>query len=290
MKLPGSVQQAIESKFADISSASASGGGSINQAARVDLQDGTALFVKWNSADLYDMFVVEEKGLNLLRNADSGLKVPRPLHHNKHSDEQISYLILEYLPEGRSTSETDTLLGEGLAALHQNTADTYGLNHDNYIGRLPQYNTPHANWIDFFINQRLTPQLKMATDRGLLDSRDRKAFDALFSKLPGVLSEEPASLLHGDLWGGNQFATNSGEPAIFDPAVYYGNREIELAFTYLFGGFGRGFYSAYHSVWPLQPGFDERKDIYNLYPLLVHVNLFGSVYAGQVKRIISRYS
>ncbi len=290
MRLPEQLQSTIEAEFAGISNVSASGGGSINQAARIDLNNGESLFVKWNSAELYDMFVVEERGLSLLSDADSGLKIPAPLRHDKIPEAGLSYLILEYLDEGRSTSETDTKLGEGLAALHQHTSDTYGLDHDNYIGRLPQYNDPHENWIDFLINQRFGPQLKMAMDSGLLDSRDRKSFEALYQRLPDILADEPASLLHGDLWGGNQFATGSGEPAIFDPAVYFGNREIELAFTYLFGGFGRNFYQAYHAAWPLQPGFDERKDIYNLYPLLVHVNLFGSVYAGQVKRIISRFS
>lgn len=290
MNLPDTLQRTVEQKFSGVSKVSPCGGGSINQAARVDLNNSESLFVKWNSAELYNMFVVEERGLQLLYDADSGLKIPKPLHHDKHEEAKISYLILEYLPESRSTSETDAKLGEGLAALHQHTSETYGLDHDNYIGRLPQYNTPHENWIDFLINQRFAPQLKMAMDSGLLGRQDQKAFDALYARLPEILSDEPASLLHGDLWGGNQFATTTGEPAIFDPAVYFGNREIELAFTYLFGGFGRNFYQTYQSTWPLQPGFDERKDIYNLYPLLVHVNLFGSVYAGQVKRIVSRFS
>lgn len=290
MTLPDSLHDVVISGFGEISSVSPSGGGSINRAAHVRLENGQSLFVKWNSADLYDMFVVEEKGLNLLKQADSGLRIPTPHVHDKVEQEHLSYLILEYLPGGRPSDSVDQKLGEGLAQLHQTKWDKYGLNHDNYIGRLPQYNTPHEQWLDFFINQRMEPQLKMATDSGLLSSRDRRQFESLYSVLPNLLSEEPPSLLHGDLWGGNQFPTDTGEPAIFDPAVYYGNREIELAFTYLFGGFGPGFYEAYQATWPLASGFEDRKDIYNLYPLLVHVNLFGSVYAGQVKRILSRFT
>ena len=290
MRLPEVVQKAIESGFGSVESVSSSGGGSINSAARVRLANGDTLFVKWNTAELYDMFVVEERGLNLLRQADSGLQIPEPLAHDKSESGRISYLIMEYLPGGGENTETDRKLGEGLARLHHSESDQYGLDHDNYIGRLPQYNLPHSKWVDFFINQRLQPQIKMAMDSGLLGAADQKQFDSLFLKLSDLLADEPPSLLHGDLWGGNQFPTDNGQPAIFDPAVYYGNRETELAFTYLFGGFGAGFYQAYESSWPLQPGFSDRKDIYNLYPLLVHVNLFGSVYAGQVKRILSRFS
>jgi fructosamine-3-kinase len=165
----------------------------------------------------------------------------------------------------------------------------YGLNHNNFIGKLPQSNCQHKNWVDFFIEERIQPQLKMATNAGKLGMATIKRFEAMYKQLPQLFPDEPPSLLHGDLWGGNYFFDQSGEATIYDPAVYYGNREIELAFTHLFGGFPSAFYRAYEETYPLQSGFSERKDVYNLYPLLVHTNLFGGSYARRVQRIVNQF-
>ncbi len=196
---------------------------------------------------------------------------------------------MDYLEQGSAGSNSHQLFGKRLAAQHRVTASQHGLDHDNYIGRLPQSNKKHKDWIDFFVQERLEPQLKMAIDDGTLSSSTHQHFQRLYKQLPSLLPDEPASLLHGDLWSGNYFFIAGGDPAIYDPAVYYGNREIELAMTHLFGGFSSTFYDAYNQNFAIEPDFASRKDIYNLYPLLVHTNLFGSSYARRVQSIVKRF-
>jgi fructosamine-3-kinase len=263
-------------------------GGSINQAAAVATAEGHSFFLKWNTSAAADMFPKEQKGLALLQSARSGLHLPEVIGTGS-TDEGTDFILMTQLEQGSEKRDSSRLLGEQLAALHQHMADQYGLDYDNYIGRLPQSNKKHDNWIDFFIDERLEPQLKMALDSGKLPSEISSKFQCLYGRLPDLLPDEPASLLHGDLWGGNYFFDSVGEPAVYDPAVYYGHREIEMAFTHLFGGFSGTFYEAYQQSFPLQPGFNERKDIYNLYPLLVHTNMFGASYARQVEGIMGRF-
>jgi len=259
-------------------------GGSINQAAKITTADGQKFFLKWNNSAPEDMFAKEQRGLELLAEADSGLQLPVVIGVGSN------FIVMTFIAEGSPDSDSHTELGRKLAALHQQTADQYGLDHHNYIGKLPQSNTLHDDWVDFFINERLQPQLRMAVDGGKLSSSISGNFKKLYKQLPNMLTDEPPGLLHGDLWGGNYFFDADGEPAIYDPAAYYGNREIELAFTHLFGGFSTTFYDAYNEAWPLQPSFANRKDIYNLYPLLVHTNLFGGSYARQVENIVQRFA
>jgi fructosamine-3-kinase len=181
-------------------------------------------------------------------------------------------------------------LGRGLAAQHRTTAETFGLDHDNFCGSNAQINTPTDDWVTFFGERRLGYQMELVRSRGRLPGRRGDRLENLIAQLGNWLpSHPPASLLHGDLWGGNWLVTAMGEPALIDPAVYYGHREADLAFTELFGGFPAAFYQAYQSAWPLDPGYEERKPLYNLYHLLNHLNLFGESYGGGVDSILQRY-
>lgn len=290
MKLPESVQSHIENSLGDsIRSAKSVSGGSINEAARLRLQNSGDCFLKWNRTADPGMFTKEVKGLKTLSDADTNLVIPNVLTCGKTED-RIGYLLLEYITEGNPHNNSAELFGHELARLHEHIRPRYGLDHDNYIGRLPQSNNFHDEWTTFFIEERMEPQLKTALDSGRLSSNIRRSFQQMYRRLPDIFPDEPASLLHGDLWGGNYFYDSGGQPAIFDPAVYYGNREIELAFTHLFGGFSTTFYDAYTDRMPLQPDFEQRKDIYNLYPLLVHTNLFGGHYARQVQSIVTQFA
>lgn len=262
-------------------------GGCINSTGVIETKAGH-YFIKWNRKDAFPgMFESEFKGLDLLRNSET-VRIPEPLF----AEEAYSYsfLLTEYIASARRSADYWEQLGQQLATMHQYTADHFGLDHNNYIGSLPQKNNFTGNWIDFFIIQRLEVQLKRAIDSGKFAPAIRNAFNRLFTSLPSILPEnEPPALIHGDLWSGNLMTGSRGEPVIFDPAVYYGNREIEIAFTKLFGGFDTVFYTAYEQIRPLTSGFFERQDIYNLYPLLVHVNLFGGGYISQVERIVSSF-
>lgn len=264
-------------------------GGSINQAAVIELGQTGLCFLKWNISADPDMFVKEVKGLQLLNDAGTDLVIPEVIDQDT-IDGNLGYLLMEYVEEGQPCTASAQDFGRKLAALHKARQDRFGLDHDNYIGKLPQSNARHESWIGFFIEERIEPQLEMAIHSGKLSPGITSSFKRMYKKLPGIFPHEPPSLLHGDLWGGNYFFDKKGKATIYDPAVYYGHREIELAFTHLFGGFSPGFYQAYNEAWPLAPGFNNRKDIYNLYPLLVHTNLFGGSYARQVESIVRQFS
>lgn len=288
--IPNSVKEQIQQATnLQVKSARSISGGSINQAAKIKLTNGQNCFLKWNTTADPRMFSVEEKGLNLLASADTAIKIPAVITTGQ-TNENTGYLLEEFIEEGAPKPNSAADFGRNLAQLHKHHEEQYGLDHHNYIGRLPQSNTWHKNWVDFFIHERMEPQLKMATDSGKLGSDTIAHFEAMFKKLTDIFPDEPPSLLHGDLWGGNYFFDNNGQATIFDPAVYYGHREIEIAFTHLFGGFPGHFYNAYEESYPLAPGFSQRKDIHNLYPLLVHTNLFGGNYARQVGGIVRQFS
>ena len=287
--IPPSLKKALqESLNSDIKSITGISGGSINRAARLELASGKLCFVKWNETADPDMFVKEQKGLEALTAAGTMLCIPE-VYTTGRTTEDTGFLVQEFIDEGRPKKDSARNFGRELARLHQNNAKQFGFVHDNYIGRLPQSNQAHANWTDFFIEERLAPQLQMAVDAGKLGSQTNHHFEQLYEQLPDLLPKEPPALLHGDLWGGNYFYDGSGQATVYDPAVYYGHREIELAFTHLFGGFEANFYHSYENITPLEPGFSDRKDIYNLYPLLVHTNLFGGSYARQVRSIVKRF-
>ena len=280
-------------------------GGDINTAARVFSSEGT-FFVKWNHArssdpgrqvpdgpapEGSDLFAAEADGLARLRRTQA-IRVPDTVGHGRQGDK--AYLILEYVEPHAdglrgATAGYWTLLGGQLAELHAHTQPQFGLDHDNFIGTLPQRNTLTNNGHAFFFEQRLLPQAGQALYDGLLT---KQTYDALFrlrDKLPDLLPNDRPALLHGDLWTGNVLITEAGQPALVDPAVYYGWREAELAFTHLFGGFDARFYETYTELFPLEPGFADRIPIYNLYPLLVHVNLFGAGYVPGVERVLNQF-
>lgn len=290
MTLPQSLAGAIAAEIgSEVVESSPVGGGDISSSARARLADGREVLVKWNAGALPGLFTGERRGLELLRRAGT-VRIPEVLASAEPAGSRPGFIVMEWLGRGSSSPAIAESLGRGLAAMHRVTAERYGLDHDNYIGANPQPNRQTDDWVTFFREQRLGFQMELAGKQGYLNRRRATWLEKLLARLDDWLpAQPPASLLHGDLWGGNWLATASGEPALIDPAVYYGHREAELAFTELFGGFPAAFYRAYNQDWPLDEGYDERRDLYNLYHLLNHLNLFGEGYGGQVDSILRRY-
>jgi fructosamine-3-kinase len=262
-------------------------GGDINDAFEVRLADGRDVFVKCNVRAPNDMFVAEARGLAWLGDAKA-LRVPAVLAASG-ANELTPFLALELIRPAHRAHNFDERLGRGLAALHRHGAPAFGLDHDNYIGRLPQKNTFAVTWAEFYRVRRLGPQLRAAADTGLAGPRLRRDFERLFGQLEALCGPpEPPARLHGDLWGGNMIADDLGEPCLIDPAVYGGHREVDLAMMKLFGGFGPRVFDAYKEAFPLADGYRERVALYQLYPLMVHVNLFGGGYLAQVEAALAR--
>jgi len=261
------------------------GGGSISTVYAWRCETGL-LFVKVAPREGSSAFTAESEGLAALA-AAGALRVPRVLACGTTA--QDAFLALEWLERGPAGERTEARLGQGLAALHRVTAARFGFARDNFIGATPQANGQLVSWPEFYRERRLRPQLDLAVANGfgpLLGECGERLLEGVGALL-GQHACAP-SLLHGDLWGGNWFATADGEPAIFDPAVYYGDRETDLAMTQLFGGFGPRFYRAYAEAAPLPPAAAVRRDLYNLYHVLNHANLFGGGYAGQARAMIER--
>lgn len=262
------------------------GGGCINETLALKTRQGM-FFIKYNSSAAYPgMFGMEAAGLKILAGA-AALTVPEVVGYGESGE--YSYLLLQYIESGKTGTKFWTHFGTKLTELHRNTTEFFGLDHDNYIGSLVQLNKHHPDFISFFIEQRIEPQLREARNKGALEQRDMRSFNSLFKTLQNIIPVEKPSLLHGDLWSGNFMVTSAGLPCLVDPAVYYGHREADIAMTALFGGFHPEFYEAVNETWPMEKGWQDRIDIFNLYPLLVHVNLFGGGYAGQVMQIIRQF-
>ena len=260
-------------------------GGDIHAAYRVELQDGGVVFVKSSPGAPRGMFTEEARGLDWLR-AAGALRLPEVL---AVADGELGprFLALEHLEPGRRRPDFEEKLGRGLAALHRAGSPSFGFEHDNYVGSLPQSNRAHPTWVAFYREERLLPLVRRAIDRHHLTTTDGKKFDRLWVHLASLTGpEEPPSRLHGDLWGGNLHVDPEGQPCLIDPAVYGGHREIDLAMMRLFGGFGPRVFAAYDEAWPLAAGHEARVPLYQLYPLLVHVNLFGGGYAGSALRAL----
>lgn len=263
------------------------GGGDINDAFAVTLADGTEMFLKTRLDAPKEMFPAEARGLAWLEEAKA-IRIPHVLLVSRPEDPP--FLLLELIRSGRRVPDFDERLGRALARLHRFGAPTFGLDRDNFIGNLPQSNRARASFADFYREQRLEPQVARARDAGHFGVRELRRFDALFSRLDELVGPpEPPARLHGDLWGGNLHVDERGEPCLIDPAVYGGHREIDWGMMQLFGGFGPRVLAAYRESYPLAPGFEERVALFQLYPLLVHVNLFGSGYVGQVMSALSAY-
>jgi len=270
-----------------VQSSSTTSGGCINQTSVLQLTHGERVFLKYNSHPPADFFAVEAKGLRLLAQAAKGPRIPKPLALQDGA--KPTFLILEYIEESSPGQDFSVRFARSLAELHQTSHDSFGLDHDNYIGSTVQKNTQETNGIDFFRDQRLRPQQELA--RKALPPSTDKNLNKLCDRLENYLdiSGEKPALLHGDLWSGNYFPDTDQIPCIFDPAVYFGLREADLAMTELFGRLPQKFYDAYHEAFPLNPGYKERKDLYNLYHLLNHLNLFGGSYLASVEQVVRRY-
>lgn len=267
----------------ELSAVSGASGGCINSASVVQASDGRRYFIKRNQAQRLAMFEAEAAGLREILSAGA-LRAPRPVASGVSGGE--AWLALEYLELGGRGSAAD--LGRRLAQMHRHTAPQYGWTRDNTIGSTPQINTPATDWIAFYRERRLRYQYRLAAENGaprrLIDLGER-----LMESLAGLFDgyRPLPSLLHGDLWGGN-YGYCRGEPVVYDPAVYYGDREADLAMTELFGGFPAEFYAAYREAWPLDAGYGVRRELYNLYHVLNHYNLFGGGYLAQAQRMTER--
>ncbi|QSB03026.1 fructosamine kinase family protein [Methylomonas sp. EFPC1] len=261
------------------------GGGDINSAYRLQAAN-IDWFIKLNRASLADMFVAEAAGLRELASIGA-VRVPKVICFGEC--QQHAYLVLEFIVLGALHSCSASLFGEQLALLHQRPQTYFGWPIDNTIGSTPQHNARHDDWVSFWQQQRLGKQLQFAAANGYRGSLQTQG-DKLLERIGDFFSDyrPHPSLLHGDLWGGNAAADNQGQPIIFDPACYYGDRETDLAMTELFGGFSRDFYAAYQAKYPLDPGYKTRKTLYNLYHILNHLNLFGSGYLNQANSMIAQ--
>lgn len=258
-------------------------GGDINSAYCLQ---GTeqSYFVKLNRADTVDMFAAEAAGLTELATTCT-VRVPSPVVHGKSAEH--AFLVLEHIEFGTSSKTSERLFGQQLALLHQQRQPYFGWHRDNTIGSTPQPNMSNDDWIEFWRNQRLQHQLHLAAAkgyRGHLQMTGAQLCDKLPSFFDGY--HPPPSLLHGDLWCGNAATDKTGNPVIFDPACYYGDKEADLAMTELFGGFSPDFYAAYRDTCPLNQGYAMRKTLYNLYHILNHLNLFGSGYLRRAENMI----
>ena len=280
--IPGALRRAVEAHLGPIRSATPVGGGCINHGARVETADGP-VFLKYNPQSPPGMFAVEAYALDQLREQAAELVVPRVIAHAEADGDVPAWLALEWLQPAARSPEFLERLGRGLAQMHRASTDpSWGWEQDNFIGSLAQQNAPVDTWPGFWRDRRLGPQLDLARRTGRLPGREAE-WDRLFDRLPAILrpaDEDGPSLLHGDLWSGNVLPATAG-PALIDPATYRGHREVDLAMADLFGGFGDRFHDAYGEVWPLQPGYEARRPVYQLYYLLVHVNLFGGGYVGR---------
>ncbi len=259
-------------------------GGSINSC--YQLKSGECkYFLKVNTKSSYPgMFHKEAEGLKLIRSTGC-VMVPGVISCGIADSEQ--FLMLQWIERGADTPSAQGEMGRALAAMHKHSNPSFGLDNDNYMGSLPQSNRYHDNYADFFIKERLEPQVEIAFNKKLIDNDLTIKFSALFSRLRNLFPSEKPALVHGDLWSGNYMINEQGKPVLIDPAVAYGHRETDIAMTALFGGFDSAFYKSYNESFPLERGWEQRIDLWNLYPLLIHLNLFGLAYLNGIKSTLA---
>lgn len=267
------------------------GGGCINEALAVSTSAGD-FFVKSNGDPIPDLFTAEAAGLAAMKGSGTSLAIPEVIGFEDPRPGEAGFLVLELMSPGRRRPTFTEDLGRGLAALHRASHPRgFGFDVRTYCGTTPQPNQWTARWVDFYREHRLGHLLGRLVDDGHFGRAERKATEALLSKLEGWLGDdEPPALIHGDLWSGNLHATAEGHPALIDPATYYGHREAEIGMMTLFGGFGPGVFDAYEEAYPLRPGWRERNPLYELYHVMNHAHLFGGGYVSQSISIIRRFS
>lgn len=264
-------------------------GGDINRAALLLLDDGRRMFLKYNQhQQASEMLRTEKMGLALL-GASRVIATPKSFAQGE-TPGGWAFLLLEYIAPGHKNRNFWQQFGASLAALHGSTSAQFGFAHDNFIGSLSQCNGRLDTWPEFYAERRLLPQMKLAQDSGLLDRNDRQQLEKLCIRIGQICPEEAPALIHGDLWNGNFLCNLQGAPVLIDPAANFAHREMDIAMSRLFGGFDDAFYAAYNETWPLEPGFEKRVVIYQLYYLLVHVNLFGKGYVDAVRRILKAHA
>ena len=284
-KIKTRLEEKLGTKIKSFSSLS---GGCISDAYKIVTDENSAFFLKYNSGTSNDMFIKEANGLNELANANS-IRIPKVLEYDE------DYILLEFITSGNKKKNFFEDFGRSFAEMHRYTSDSYGFYEDNYIGSNPQKNIPDekekTDWTAFYFNKRILFQLQLTEKLGNSTDSLRKGISKLENKIEEIFggSKEKPSLLHGDLWGGNYMVDENGNPVLIDPAVYYGHREADLGMTKLFGGFSSEFYRAYNETFPLEDGYEYRENIYKLYHVLNHLNLFGGGYYSQAISLIKFY-
>lgn len=244
-------------------------------------------FLKVNSKPwASDMFKAEAEGLKAISNTKT-ISTPKIIVSDNFANE--SFLLMEYVDSKSGNSDNMELFGMQLAQLHQVTTGSFGFDHNNFIGSLNQSNKKHRFWNDFYIEERLNPQLSLSLSKGLLSNSEIPKSELMKTRCYPYFKDIKPSLLHGDLWSGNYLISMNGNPYLIDPATYFGHSEVDIAMSKLFGGFGATFYESYHNIIPKDECTDNRIELYQLYYLLVHLNLFGSSYYRSVKAILNKY-
>lgn len=259
------------------------GGGSINQAFLVQTSSNS-FFLKYNTAQAHPkIFSSELQGLQLMANTKT-IRIPQPYY--AYEGLQYSFILMEYIEQKGYAPDFWQQFAYKLADLHSQSSKSFGLNFSNYMGSLSQSNKQHSSFVEFFIEERLEPQIRLARNNGYLNSKHIRQSENLYSELASIFPNENPSLVHGDLWSGNFMCDEQGQAVIMDPAVYFGHREVDIAITIMFGGFSPEFYESYQKNFPMEKGWEERLPYYNLYPVLIHINLFGHSYLGEFERVL----
>ncbi|WP_101842324.1 fructosamine kinase family protein [Halobacillus sp. Marseille-P3879] len=262
-------------------------GGDINEAFYVKTEEQT-YFMKGNQNVPSHFFKAEASGLEAIRHTQT-VSVPEVYYYDEPDENEIGMMALEWI-EASSTYDSSEKLGEKLALMHKQTADHYGFGEPTFVGELDQPNEWKDSWVEYYRDNRLHHQYLIGKENGRINGKRQKRMETLLTHLDKFVPAEPsASLLHGDLWGGNYLTSKEGEPFLIDPSIVYGDPQFEIAFTELFGGFAPSFYSSYQQVSPLYSEYKEVKPLYQLFYLLVHLNIFGEMYGSSVDRILKKY-
>ena len=277
------IETILNKKVTQLTSVS---GGDISETFKIETSTKSYFLKVNNTPNALSMFKAEAYGLQLINDTKS-IKTPEVIAYDSYQN--TSFLLLEFIESKSPSTEDFKKLGHQLAKLHKNTSENFGLNQNNFIGSLPQSNKQHNTWLDYYTSERLLPQLELAKQKKLLTNKECPNEENIKNQLQELFTNIKPALLHGDLWSGNYLISTSGQPYLIDPAVYYGHFEVDIAMSKLFGGFSNDFYEEYFSNFIINSGTKARIEIYQLYYLLVHLNLFGSSYYRSVVSILKNH-